>query len=120
VKYKDILKKLKALSNPKAVKGMTKYGMNGEKRLGVSVPDMRKIAREAGKDHHIALNLWKTGIPEAMMVASMVDLPEEVTDEQMEEWVKDFNSWDVCDQVCMNLCDILTAIRGGASHEGEG
>ena len=28
-----------------------------------------------------------------------------MTDVQMEEWVKDLNSWDVCDQVCMNLFD---------------
>jgi 3-methyladenine DNA glycosylase AlkD len=47
--------------------------------------------------------LWKTGIAEARMVAAMVDEPDKLTEEQMEEWVKDFNSWDVCDQVCMNL-----------------
>jgi 3-methyladenine DNA glycosylase AlkD len=38
-----------------------------------------------------------------MILASMVDRPEEVTEEQMEEWVLEFDSWDVCDQVCMNL-----------------
>ena len=103
MQYENILKKLEALSDPEAVKGMARYGMKGERRLGISVPSMRKIAKEAGKDHQLALYLWKTKIPEAMMVASMVDLPEEVTDEQMEDWVKDFNSWDVCDQVCMNL-----------------
>jgi 3-methyladenine DNA glycosylase AlkD len=32
----------------------------------------------------------------------MVDDPDELTEEQMEDWVKDLNSWDVCDQVCMN------------------
>jgi 3-methyladenine DNA glycosylase AlkD len=99
----EVLKKLKAKSKPDQIEGMARYGMTVEKRLGVSVPDMRKIAKEAGKDHQLALGLWKTGTSEAMMVASMVDMPEEVTEEQMEEWVKDFNSWDVCDQVCMNL-----------------
>lgn len=74
-------------------------GLAVEKRLGVAVPDMRKIAKETGKDHHLALELWQTGIAEAMMVASMVDVPEEVTEEQMEEWVEDFNSWDACYQV---------------------
>jgi 3-methyladenine DNA glycosylase AlkD len=101
----EVVKKLEAGARPDQLEGMARYGMAVERRLGVAVPDMRKIAKEIGKDHGLALELWKTGIPEAMMVASMVDIPEEVTEGQMEEWVKDFNSWDLCDQVCMNLFD---------------
>jgi 3-methyladenine DNA glycosylase AlkD len=101
----DILKKLKSKADPDQLEGMARYGMTIEKRLGAKVPDMRKIAKETGKDHRLALQLWKTGFAEARMVASMIDIPVEVTEEQMEEWVKDFNSWDVCDQVCMNLFD---------------
>jgi len=82
---------------------MARFGMAVEQRLGVSVPDMRKLAKEIGKDHKLALELWRTGIAEARMVASMVDDPAELTDEQMEEWVKGIDSWDVCDQVSMNL-----------------
>lgn len=101
----EVLDKLKARARPDQLEGMARYGMAVEGRLGVAVPDMRKIAKGVGKDHQLALTLWRTGIPEAMMVASMVDIPEEVTEGQMEEWVKDFNSWDICDQVCMNLFD---------------
>jgi 3-methyladenine DNA glycosylase AlkD len=82
---------------------MARYGMTVESRLGVSIPHLRKMAKDMGKDHQLALNLWKTGIAEAMILAAMVDVPQEVTEEQMEEWVSDLNSWDVCDQVCMNL-----------------
>lgn len=99
----DILKKLKAKARPDQVEGMARYGMSSEGRLGVSVPDMRKIAKETGKDHELALKLWNTGIPEARIVSAMIDEPEKLTEDQMEEWVKDINSWDVCDQVCMNL-----------------
>jgi 3-methyladenine DNA glycosylase AlkD len=99
----EVLEKLKSKANPDAVEGMSRYGMASEKRLGVSVPDMRKIAKEAGKDHVLSLGLWKTGIPEARIVAAMVGEPEKLNEEQMEDWVKDINSWDVCDQVCMNL-----------------
>jgi 3-methyladenine DNA glycosylase AlkD len=42
-----------------------------------------------------------------MILASMIDESTLITDAQMEDWVKDFNSWDVCDQVCMNLFDKL-------------
>lgn len=101
----EVLEKLEAEARPDQLEGMARYGIAVDRRLGVAVPDMRKIAKEAGKDHRLALELWRTGIPEAMMVASMVDISEEVTEGQMEEWVKDFNSWDLCDQVCMNLFD---------------
>jgi len=84
---------------------MAKYGMAVEQRLGVSVPDMRKIAKEVGRDHNLALKLWQTGIAEAKIVAALIDDPEKLTEEQMDAWVKDINSWDVCDQVCMNLFD---------------
>jgi 3-methyladenine DNA glycosylase AlkD len=97
-----VMEKLLEKADPDKREGMAHYGMRGE-RLGVSVPDMRRIAKEVGKDHQLAQELWETGIPEAMILASMVDRPEEVTEEQMEEWVLEFDSWDVCDQVCMNL-----------------
>ncbi|MBA7520699.1 hypothetical protein ES705_12795 [subsurface metagenome] len=99
----EIITKLKIKAKPDNVEGMAKFGIVAEKRMGVSVPDMRKIAKETGKDHNLALELWKTGIPEARIVAALVGDPEKLTEQQMEDWVKDINSWDVCDQVCMNL-----------------
>jgi 3-methyladenine DNA glycosylase AlkD len=100
---KEVLDKLQSKARPDQLEGMAKFGIAIEGRLGISVPDMRKLAKEIGKDHKLALELWKTGIAEARMVAAMVDDPDKLTEEQMEDWVKDINSWDVCDQVCMNL-----------------
>ena len=99
----EVLEKLEVKAKPDHVEGMARYGMVAERRLGVSVPDMRKIAKEVGKDHGLALELWKRGLPEAKIVAAMIDEPEKLTEKQMEDWVKDINSWDICDQVCMNL-----------------
>jgi 3-methyladenine DNA glycosylase AlkD len=99
----EVLTRLKAKARADQLEGMARYGITGDKRLGVTVPDMRKLAKEIGKDHGLALDLWETGVPEAMIVAAMVDVPEEVTEAQLEAWVQDFDSWDVCDQVCMNL-----------------
>jgi 3-methyladenine DNA glycosylase AlkD len=100
---KDVLDKLHSKAHPEQLEGMAKYGIRVEGRLCVSVPDMRKLAKEIGRDHKLALDLWKTGIAEARILAAMVDDPDKLTEEQMEDWVKDINSWDVCDQVCMNL-----------------
>jgi len=100
---KDVLDRLQSKAKPEQLAGMAKYGITVEGRLGVSVPDMRKLAKELGRDHKLALDLWRTGIAEARIVAGMVGDPAMLTEEQMEEWVKGINSWDVCDQVCMNL-----------------
>jgi len=77
--------------------------MNPENTYGVSIPNLRKVAKEVGKDHALTQRLWASGIHEARILASMIDDPKMVTEEQMEAWVRDFDSWDVCDQVCMNL-----------------
>ena len=99
----EVMEKLTAQADPDQLEGMSRFGITTEKRLGVTVPQMRVIAKQTGKDHQLALALWETGIAEAMIVAAMVDVPAEVTEAQMEAWVVSFNSWDVCDQVCMNL-----------------
>ncbi|MCD6567568.1 MAG: DNA alkylation repair protein [Dehalococcoidia bacterium] len=99
----EVMERLKSNSRSDRLEGMDRYGMAAERRLGVSIPDVRKIAKELGKNHDLTLELWKTGIAEAMILAALTDNPDELTEEQMEDWVKDINSWDVCDQVCMNL-----------------
>jgi len=83
--------------------GMARFGISTETALGISVTDLRKVGREIGRDHALALALWDTGIHEARILASIVDDPKAVTEEQMERWVADFDSWDLCDQCCGNL-----------------
>ena len=92
---------------------MARFGINSKGTLGVSVPILRKMAKEIGKNpaftkvpagrHNLALQLWDTKIHEARLLASMIDDYKLVTKSQMDKWVADFDSWDVCDQTCMNL-----------------
>lgn len=105
MQYNGIIVKLKSLSDPEAVKGMARFGINPENTYGVSVPNLRKMAKEIRIDHNLAEQLWASGIHEARILASMVDDPKLTTEEQMDTWARDFDSWDVCDQCCMNLFD---------------
>jgi 3-methyladenine DNA glycosylase AlkD len=82
---------------------MARFGINVENALGVGVADLRKLGRELAKDHRLAAELWDSGIHEARILASIGDRPELVTRTQMDRWVRGFDSWDLCDQVCMNL-----------------
>jgi 3-methyladenine DNA glycosylase AlkD len=99
----QVLAALRSKARPEQLAGMARYGMTVDRRLGVSIPGLRQMAKELGRDHQLALDLWESGIAEARILASMVDEPQKLTGRQMDQWVKDFDSWDVCDQVCMNF-----------------
>lgn len=103
--YEEIIKILKKNKNPKNIAGMARFGINSNKTLGIPIPFLRETAKRVGKDHKLALQLWNSGIHEARILASMIDDPEEVPPKQMDSWIEDFDSWDVCDEVCMNLFD---------------
>jgi len=104
---KEVIAQLKNHSNPKDKEGMARFGINLKYALGVRVPIMRNLAKKIGKNHKLAKDLWKTKIHEARILASMIDEPDRVTKAQMEQWVRGFNSWDLCDQCCMNLFNKL-------------
>ena len=106
MQYEEILNKLKSLSNPEAVKGMARYGINPKNNLGISIYKLRSIAKEIGKNHELALKLWASGIHDARLLACFIDDPTKVTREQMDSWAKDFDSWDICDQACTSLFDL--------------
>ena len=105
MRLKEVLGKLKSLTSVKAVAGMARFGINPRNTLGVSMPMIREIAKEIGSNHKLAQQLWDSKIHEARILAGFVAEEKETTEEQMENWVKDFDSWDVCDQVCGNLFD---------------
>ena len=95
--------RLRSLRNPEAVEGMARYGINPGQNLGVSVTMLRRIGKEIGKDHDLALELWGTGIRDARLLATLVAEQGKVTRELAEKWGKDFDSWDVCDGCCNAL-----------------
>ncbi len=104
----EVIKKLKSSSNPKNVEGMARFGINPNNTYGVSIPILRKLAKDIGKNHELAQQLWASKIHEARILAAMIDITSRVNEKQMDSWAKDFDSWDVCDQVCMNLFDKTT------------
>ncbi len=118
-----VLERLKEQARPDQLAGMARYGMTIKRRLGVSIPELRKLAKEQGRDHELALDLWRSGIADARILASMIDDPNKVTDEQIVAWVKDINSRDICDQVCMNLFEKIempwSIINEFSQHEEE-
>ena len=101
--YEEILDRLRAAAAPDAVAGMARYGIVGAEVFGVKVPVLRAMAKEAGRDHALALRLWAYPSRETRVLATMVDRPQWVDEAQMEAWAADFDSWEICDQACANL-----------------
>lgn len=101
----DTMAILRSLGRADQLVGMARFGLSGKGRLGVSMPDLRRLARTIGKHHQLAEHLWETGIPDAMILAALIGEPESLRSDQMDRWVAHIESWDVCDQVCSNLFD---------------
>jgi 3-methyladenine DNA glycosylase AlkD len=101
-----VIRALEAMGDPANVAGMARFGIRPRTRvLGISVVELRKMARRLGPDHALAGALWRSGIHEARLLATMVDDPARVTEAQAERWGKTLDSWDICDQLCGNLLD---------------
>jgi 3-methyladenine DNA glycosylase AlkD len=101
----EAIRRLRALAVPERRAGMARYGISTETALGVTMAELRSLAREVGRDHELALALWETGIHEARLLATLVDEPARTTEAQLEAWVLDLDSWDLCDGLCGNLVD---------------
>jgi 3-methyladenine DNA glycosylase AlkD len=100
-----IIGELKSLESPHNRAGMQRFGINTSQALGISMKILREKAKPYRKNHELALQLWNEQIHEARLLAVLIDDPGQLTDKQMEAWVNDIDSWDLCDQACMNLFD---------------
>ena len=84
---------------------MQKFGIDPKKVYGLKIPFLRKMAKKIKKNHELALQLWELGFRETMILASMIDDPSLVTENQIERWIVSpyYSYWEVVDQTCMNL-----------------
>ncbi|MFI5217959.1 MAG: DNA alkylation repair protein [Bacteroidia bacterium] len=100
---KKIIDELKSLSSAKAKSKQEYFGITGVNSFGMTTPQMRVVAKKIGKNHELAMQLWKTGNHEAKHIAIFIADPKQVTEKLMETLLKDFNSWDTVDNCCGTL-----------------
>ena len=98
-----MLRRLHALADPERLAGMARYGIGGGTAIGVTVAELRGLAKELGRSHELAAGLWSSGVSEARILATLVEERDRVDAAQLDRWVADLDSWDVCDQLCQNL-----------------
>jgi len=93
---------LRAQARPEALAGMAKFAIDGEGRLGLSMPMLRQLGKQIGRNHELAIALAASGIPDAQILASLVADPARLTVGEMNTWVASIGAWDTCDQACLN------------------
>ena len=103
MQLKEVVVELKSMGDPEAAAGMARYGIKSDRALGISIPKLQALAKKLGQDHELSEQLWSSAIHEARILACMVADPQQMTEAFLERWVKDFNSWDLCDQCCNRL-----------------
>ena len=94
---RSVIAELRRRADPSRKPGMARVGIDVSQALGVSMPNIRAIAKACGVDHTLALGLWETGIHEARILATLVADPEALTEVQRDRWALDITSWDLCD-----------------------
>ena len=99
----QILKTLRGWGSAENIAGMARFGIAVHAAYGVSMEPIRRLAKEIGRDHDLALQLWTTGNREARILAALVADPKQLTKAQMNAWVRTFNSWEVCDNAAIHL-----------------
>lgn len=100
-----VLAWLERTGTKKVRDGMERYAIPSDKAYGVGVGAMQKYAKSLGRDHELALALWKVDRYETRMLATFLGQPERVTSAQMDAWVEDFDNWAICDTACFKLFD---------------
>ncbi|MEO8635519.1 MAG: DNA alkylation repair protein [Gemmatimonadales bacterium] len=85
--------------------GMARYAIPSGNAFGVTMSQLKVLAKQLGRNHALAVGLWDTGFYDARMLATLIDEPARVTSAQMERWCRDFDSWAICDTACFALFD---------------
>ena len=103
MEFNQIIQEFEDSSDVDFAQNMKKFGINYVKSYGLRLPQIRKIAKQCGKNHELALKLWNHGYHETYLLATLVEDPQRVDSIQLNEWVNSFYSWDLVDQACINI-----------------
>ena len=111
MEFDQIIQEFERLSDVDFAENMKKFGIRYVRSYGLRLPQIRKVARQCGKNHDFALKLWNHGYHETYLLATLVEESEKVDSEQLDDWVSTFYSWDLVDQACINLLRFIPEAR---------
>lgn len=102
-KLQQILSSIKSRKSGEVSDLMNEKGIAYKLNWGVSIVELREIARMFEPDHLLALKLWNKQWRETMILATLLDEPGLVSEEQMDFWTKSFENPEIAEQASTNL-----------------
>jgi hypothetical protein len=102
-KFQQILKLINSFKNGEVSGMMNRSGIVYKHNYGASIIDLREIAVRFEPNHLLALKLWNKQWRETMILATLLDEPKLVTEEQMDFWTKSFENSEIAEQASANL-----------------
>src|SRR5262245_38442410 len=90
---KQIVAELKTLGNESYKKTLLRHGAK-EPFYGVKIEELKKIQKRIKKDYELALELYDTGISDAMYLAGLIADEDKMTKKDLQKWI-DGASWNM-------------------------
>lgn len=101
--YRDLLEQIKLYRSGEVADLMKERGIQYKMNWGVSLIDLRALAAAVAPSHLLALKLWNKQWRETMILATLVDDPSQVTEQQMDFWTHSFENSEIAEQASANL-----------------
>ncbi len=86
----QVMALLKANKNERGIRNWQQYGSpTGKlKSFGIGLTVLRKLAKQIGRDHALARQLWGSDVYDAQVIALLIDDPKQITRQQAEAQVQ--------------------------------
>ena len=92
MKKTDVLALLASHTNERGVANWLKFAGKGElESFGIGLTQLRKLAKQIGRDHNLALELWDCNNYDAKVIGLLIDEPAKITREQAEQQVEELS-----------------------------
>ncbi|MCA1744936.1 MAG: DNA alkylation repair protein, partial [Bacteroidales bacterium] len=96
-------RRIRKLMNGEIASQLAVAGINYPKLFGVSLVHLRQLSQELKISNELADRLWHLSIRETMILATMVEHRDSISDDQLMEWTEALNNLELAEQIAFNL-----------------
>ena len=106
-RVREIKQSFRQLMDGMTAQSMRDKGVEYKLNWGASIPMLRDMAAEIGKDYELAIELWKADVRECKILATMVMPADRMLPEVVDIWMEQTTSQEIAEQAAFNLYQYL-------------
>lgn len=106
-RVREIKQSFRQLMDGMTAQSMRDKGVEYKLNWGASIPMLRDMAAEIGKDYELAIELWKADVRECKILATMVMPADRMLPEVVDIWMEQTTSQEIAEQATFNLYQYL-------------